>query len=384
MSKKDMSFDTKLIHAGEPDPRIEGAVSVPIFQSSTFEYAGQTDYDSLRYIRLNNTPNHIVLHKKLAALEGAESALVTSSGMSAITTALLTYLKSGDHLLAHSTLYGGTSDYVKHDLPQYGIEVDFFDAMVPDDWESKVKSNTKGVYVETITNPMIAIPELGAIIELAKKHELISMIDNTFASPALYCPVMQGFDISLHSATKYLNGHTDIVAGVIIGSENNISKVRSKLNHLGGSLDPNACFLLHRGIKTLSLRMDRQCQNAMAIAQFLEGHPKVKQVNYPGLESNPSHNRAKEYLCGFGAMISFELAGDVHAADAFIGKLEYPVCTASLGGVESLVTRPVQTSHSLLSAEELVEAGISDTLIRYSVGIESADDLIADLKRALD
>ena len=384
MSKKDMSFDTKLIHAGEPDPRIEGAVSVPIFQSSTFEYAGQTDYDSLRYIRLNNTPNHIALHKKLAALEGAEAALVTSSGMSAITTALLTYLKSGDHLLAHSTLYGGTADYVKHDLPQYGIEVDFFDAMIPDDWESKVKSNTKVVYVETITNPLMAVPELGAIIELGKKHKLISMIDNTFASPALYCPIMQGFDISLHSATKYLNGHTDIVAGVVIGSENNISKVRSKLNHLGGSLDPNACFLLHRGIKTLSLRMNRQCQNAMAIARFLESHPTVKQVNYPGLESSPSHNRAKEYLCGFGAMISFELTGDVSAADAFIGRLEYPICTASLGGVESLVTRPVQTSHSLLSVEELAEAGISDTLIRYSVGIESADDLIADLKQALD
>ena len=384
MSKKDMSFDTKLIHAGEPDPRIEGAVSVPIFQSSTFEYAGQTDYDSLRYIRLNNTPNHIALHKKLAALEGAEAALVTSSGMSAITTALLTYLKSGDHLLAHSTLYGGTADYLKHDLPQYGIEVDFFDAMIPDDWESKVKSNTKVVYVETITNPLMSVPELGAIIELGKKHKLISMIDNTFASPALYCPIMQGFDISLHSATKYLNGHTDIVAGVVIGSENNISKVRSKLNHLGGSLDPNACFLLHRGIKTLSLRMNRQCQNAMAIARFLESHPKVKQVNYPGLESSPSHNRAKEYLCGFSAMISFELTGDVSAADAFIGRLEYPICTASLGGVESLVTRPVQTSHSLLSAEELVEAGISDTLIRYSVGIESADDLISDLKQALD
>ena len=384
MSKKDMSFDTKLIHAGEPDPRIGGAVSIPIFQSSTFEYAGQTDYDSLRYIRLNNTPNHIALHEKLAALEGAEAALVTSSGMSAITTALLTFLKSGDHLLAHSTLYGGTADYVKHDLPQYGIEVDFFDAMIPDVWESKVKPNTKVVYVETITNPLITIPELGAVTELVKKHNLISMIDNTFASPALYCPLMHGFDISLHSATKYLNGHTDIVAGVVIGSETHISKVRSKLNHLGGSLDPNACFLLHRGIKTLSLRMNRQCQNAMEIAQFLESHPKVKQVNYPGLESSPSHNRAKEYLCGFGAMISFELTGDVHAADAFIGRLEYPMCTASLGGVESLVTRPVQTSHSLLSAEELAEAGISDTLIRYSVGIESGDDLIADLKQALD
>ena len=384
MAKKELSFDTKVIHAGEPDPRIEGAVSIPIFQSSTFEYAGQTSYDKLKYIRLNNTPNHIALHKKLAVLEGAEAALVTSSGMSAITTSLLTFLGSGDHLLAHNTLYGGTADYVKHDLPKYGIEFDFFDATKTGDWGSKLKPNTKVIYVETITNPLMDVPELGAIVKFAKKHNLISMIDNTFASPVLYCPGTQGFDISLHSASKYLNGHTDIVAGVVIGNEPYVSKIKSKLNHLGGSLDPHACFLLHRGMKTLSLRMERQCQSAKTIARFLENHRKVSQVNFPGLESNPSHERAKEFLCGFGAMVSFIVEGGIEEADAVMGRLQIPICTASLGGVESLVTRPVQTSHSLMSDEELGDAGISKSLIRYSVGIESVDDLIADLKQALD
>ena len=380
---KDMSFDTKVIHAGEPDSKIEGAVNVPIFQSSTFEYAGQTSYDDLKYIRLNNTPNHIVLHDKLAALEGAEKALVTSSGMSAITTALLTFLKSGDHLLAHNTLYGGTADYVKHDLPKYGIEVDFFNAGNPGDWASKVQPNTKVIYVETITNPLIDVLALDEVVSLAKAHGLISMIDNTFASPVLFAPIQFGFDISLHSATKYLNGHTDIVAGAIIGNEPHMAKITSTLNHLGGSLDPHACYLMHRGMKTLSIRMERQCKNAMAIAKFLDGHPKVTSVNFPGLESNPSHERAKAFLCGFGAMISFEVEGGVAEADMVMGRLQYPICTASLGGVESLVTRPVQTSHSLLNDEELSKAGISKSLIRYSVGIESADDLIADLKQAL-
>ena len=383
MSKKDMSFDTKLIHAGEPDPRIEGAVSVPIFQSSTFEYAGQTDYDSLRYIRLNNTPNHIALHKKLAALEGAEAALVTSSGMSAITTALLTYLKSGDHLLAHSTLYGGTADYVKHDLPQYGIEVDFIDAKDPSGWASKLKSNTKVIYVETITNPLLDVVALDEVVTFAKANKLISMIDNTFASPALFCPIQHGFDISLHSATKYLNGHTDIVAGAIIGNEPHMSKITSKLNHLGGSLDPHACFLLNRGIKTLSIRMERQSKNAMKIAKFLEDHSKVDHVNFPGLQSSPSYERAKQLLCGFGAIVSFVVDGGVKVADDMMSRLKIPICTASLGGVESLITRPVQTSHSLLSDEELELAGIDKALIRLSVGIESVDDLIEDLDQAL-
>jgi cystathionine beta-lyase/cystathionine gamma-synthase len=383
MTDKDFSIDTKLIHAGEPNPRIKGAVSMPIFQSSNFEYEGETSYDSIRYIRLNNTPNHVALHQKLAAISGAEAALVTSSGMSAITTTLLAFLKSGDHIMAHNTLYGGTADYVVHDLPEYGIEFDFFDALNSEDWESKLKSNTKVIYIETITNPLIDVPKLDAVVQFAKKHNLVSMIDNTFASPLLFSPIKNGFDISLHSATKYLNGHSDIVAGAIMGSQAHISQVNSKLIHLGGSLDPNSCFLLHRGMKTMSLRMERQCENAMEIAHFLENHPKITQVNYPGLKSSKSYENAKEFLCGFGAMISFELEGDVAAADAFIQRLEFAINAASLGGVETLVTRPVQTSHSLMSPLEREKAGISDTLIRYSVGIESANDLIADLKQAL-
>jgi len=384
MAKENQSFETKLIHAGEPKPRIDGAINVPIFQSSTYEYAGEGSYHDVRYLRLSNTPNHLALHKKLAALEGAEAALVTSSGMSAITTALLTFLKVGDHLLAHNTLYGGTADFVNNELAGYGIERDLLDATNPSDWDSKLKPNTKVIYVETITNPIMDVPELRKIVEFAKMHALISMIDNTFASPVLYCPVVQGFDLSLHSCTKYINGHSDIVAGAVIGSAAHLDLVTKNLNHLGGSLDSNACFLLHRGVKTLALRMNKQCENAMLIAPFLENHPQVKKVNYPGLESSSSFERAQEHLCGFGAMLSFEIDGDVDQADQFINHLQYAIRAPSLGGVETLVTRPVTTSHALMDKAEREVAGISDTLIRYSVGIEAADDLIADLQQALE
>ena len=384
MAKDDQSFETKLIHAGEPKPRIDGAINVPIFQSSTYEYAGEGSYHDVRYLRLSNTPNHLALHKKLAALEGAEAALVTSSGMSAIATTLLTFLKAGDHLLAHNTLYGGTADFVNNELPEYGIERDLIDASNPSEWDSKLKPNTKVIYIETITNPLMDVPELGKIVEFAKSHALISMIDNTFASPVIYCPVVEGFDLSLHSCTKYINGHSDIVAGAVIGSANYVDQVTKKLNHLGGSLDSNACFLLHRGIKTLALRMNKQCENALLIAHFLENHPQIKKVNFPGLESSSSFERAQEYLCGFGAMLSFEIDGGVDQADQFINHLQYAISAPSLGGVETLVTRPVTTSHALMNQTERKVAGIYDRLIRYSVGIEAADDLIADLQQALE
>jgi cystathionine beta-lyase/cystathionine gamma-synthase len=384
MSKDIQSFETKLIHTGEPKPRINGAINVPIFQSSTYEYTGEGSYHDVRYLRLSNTPNHLALHKKLAALEGSEAALVTSSGMSAISTGLLTFLKAGDHLLAHNTLYGGTADFVNNELSGYGIEHDLIDASNPSDWDSKLKPNTKVIYIETITNPLMDVPELGKIVEFAKSNGLISMIDNTFASPLLYCPVVQGFDLSLHSCTKYINGHSDIVAGAVIGSANYVDQVTKNLNHLGGSLDSNACFLLHRGIKTLALRMKKQCENALLIAHFLENHPQVKKVNFPGLESSSSFERAKEHLCGFGAMLSFEIDGDVDQADQFINLLQYAISAPSLGGVESLVTRPVTTSHALMDKAEREIAGISDRLIRFSVGIEAADDLITDLQQALE
>ena len=377
-------LNTKLIHAGEPKERYAGAVSMPIFQSSTFAFGGETNYHDLKYIRLNNTPNHIALHQKLAALERAEDALVTASGMAAISASLLAFLKSGDHFLAHESLYGGTHDLITKDFPELGIEYDFIDGRDPSGWHNKLRPNTKLIYVETITNPLLDVLDLNAVVSFAKSNQLVSMIDNTFASPVNYRPIEHGFDLSLHSATKYLNGHTDIVAGAAIGSKDIVTKVRHKLNHLGGALDPNACFLMHRGMKTLGLRMERQNSNSLEIATFLEGHPKVKKVNYPGLESNPNHERAKELFSGFSGMVSFEIDSNVDDADRFMSSLTLFVNTASLGGVESLVTRPVQTSHSGMAKEDRLASGIKDELIRMSIGIEDAEDLIADLDQALD
>ena len=377
-------LNTKLIHAGEPKKRFGGAVSMPIFQSSTFEYGGQTDYHELKYIRLNNTPNHIVLHEKLAALEGSEAALVTASGMAAISTSLLTFLKSGDHFLAHESLYGGTHDLINKDFPDLGIECDFIDGCDPNGWEEKLRPETKLIYVETITNPLLDVLDLNAVVDFAKKNNLLSLIDNTFASPVNYRPIENGFDLSLHSATKYLNGHTDIVAGAVIGSKELVTQVRHKLNHLGGSLDPNACFLMHRGMKTLGLRMERQNYNSFEVAKFLENHPRVARVNHPGLESSDSHDRANELLDGTSGMVSFEIDGSIEDANLFMSHLNLFINTASLGGVESLVTRPVQTSHSGMAPEERLAAGIQDELIRLSIGIEDAEDLIADLGQALE
>ena len=377
-------LNTKLIHAGEPEKRYGGAVSMPSFQSSTFEFGGQTDYHDLQYIRLNNTPNHIVLHEKLAALEGAEAALVTASGMAAISASLLTFLKSGDHFLAHESLYGGTHDLINKDFPDLGIECDFIDGCDPNGWEEKLRSETKLIYVETITNPLLDVLDLNAVVDFAKKNNLLSLIDNTFASPVNYRPIENGFDLSLHSATKYLNGHTDIVAGAVIGSKELVTQVRHKLNHLGGSLDPNACFLMHRGIKTLGLRMERQNYNSFEVAKFLENHPRVARVNHPGLESSASHDRANELLDGTSGMVSFEIDGSIEEANLFMSHLNLFINTASLGGVESLVTRPVQTSHSGMAPEERLAAGIQDELIRLSIGIEDVEDLIADLGQALE
>ena len=376
-------LNTKLIHAGEPKKRYGGAVSMPIFQSSTFEFGGQTDYHDLKYIRLNNTPNHIVLHEKLAALEGAEAALVTASGMAAISASFLTFLKSGDHFLAHESLYGGTHDLINKDFPDLGIECDFIDGCDPNGWEEKLRLETKLIYVETITNPLLDVLDLNAVVAFAKKNNLLSLIDNTFASPVNYRPIQNGFDLSLHSATKYLNGHTDIVAGAVIGSKELVTQVRHKLNHLGGALDPNACFLMHRGMKTLGLRMERQNFNSLEVAKFLDGHSRVAKVNHPGLESSGSYDRANELLDGTSGMVSFEIDGSVEDANLFMSHLDLFINTASLGGVESLVTRPVQTSHSGMTPEERMAAGIRDELIRLSIGIEDAEDLIGDLGQAL-
>ena len=384
MTRTYKHMETKLIHAGEPEPRIDGAVIMPIFQTAMFQYSGEKTYDAIRYLRLNNTPNHLALHNKLAALENAEAALVTSSGMAAITTALLTVLAHGDHLLIQDCTYGGTHSFVSHEFAAFGIEHDLIDPADSASWKAKLRSNTRAIYVESIANPMMSVPDLSAAADFAKEHGIVSMIDNTFASPINFRPAEWGFDLSLHSCTKYMNGHNDIVAGAVIGRADLVERVREKLNHLGGSLDPHACFLLHRGMKTMALRVRHQNVSALAIARFLDEHPAVAAVNYPGLVGNAHHERAAEFFDGFGGMLSFELTGGAAAADRMMDRVKLPVIAPSLGGVDSLLTRPAKTSHRLLSPEERLRIGITDGLVRMSVGIEASEDLIDDLGRALE
>ena len=383
MASQNHRIDTRLIHAGEPKTRICGAVSLPVFQSSTFEYAGQSNYDDLKYIRMNNTPNHEVLHKKLAGLENAEAALVTASGMAAISTTLLALFSPGDHILVQNCLYGGTQDFIVSDFAPLGFQFNFIDADDPSSWRSMLKPNTRGLYVETITNPLLQVGNLKGLAEFAGANGLISMIDNTFASPVNFRPAEWGYDISLHSCTKYLNGHSDIVAGAVIGRGDLLKTISHKLIHLGGSLDPHACFLLHRGLKTLALRVRHQNSSAQKIAETLAAHPAVDRVNYPGLPDHPGHGRARELLEGFGGMVSFELKGGLDAAERFMQRAAIPIIAPSLGGVETLVTRPATTSHAGMSPEERKAAGISDALIRLSVGIEDTQDLVDDFNIAL-
>ncbi len=376
-------LETQLIHAGEPRPRILGAAVLPIFQSTVFEAKPGAAYDDLVYPRLNNLPNHDALAGKLAVIEGAESALVTASGMAAISTTLLTMLGTGGHLLAQNTLYGGTHSFVSADLPTLGCEFGFFDPQKPDTWAGLLRPNTRAVYVETMSNPLLEIPDLPAIVAFCREHGLVSIIDNTFASPVCFKPVPFGFDISVHSATKYLNGHSDLAAGAVLGSGANVRAIKHKLNHLGGSLDAHACFLLHRGLKTLSLRVERQCANTLTLGAYLLRQPQVRRVNYPGLAGNRFQTRAQNLLNGCGGVLSFEYGDNAEQAQAFIDQLRLPVPGPSLGGIETLITRPAATSHAGMTAAQRLEAGIGDNLIRLAVGIEATDDLIADMDQAM-
>jgi cystathionine beta-lyase/cystathionine gamma-synthase len=383
MQKAFSNIESKVVHSGEPRPRVQGAIVLPIFQTAMAEYQGEGSYHDVKYIRLNNLPNHLALHEKLAALENAEAALVTASGMAAITTALLTVLHTGDHLLVQENLYGGTFDFVTKDFASFGISYDFIDAADSGSWKRKLRPNTKAIYVESISNPLMQVPDLKAVVEFARQHDLVSMIDNTFTSPVNFRPPEFGFNLSLHSCTKYLNGHTDLVAGACIGRADLITKIKHKLDHMGGSLDPHAAFLLHRGIKTLVLRVRYQNESALKVAQFLEQHPAVEHVNYAGLESHPHHRFAKECFEGYSGMLSFEPRGGISATKQFLEHASLPVLAPSLGGVETLMIQPALTSHAGLEPEERKRLGITDSLIRMSIGIEATQDIIDDLDRTL-
>lgn len=383
MSEAQTRFETLAVHGGEPRPAHNGSVVHPIYQGTVFETRPGETYDEIQYIRLNSNPSQDYLHDKLALLEGAEAAVATSSGMAAITTALLATVQAGDHVIAAGAFYGGTHHFLTDQGPRLGWEVDFVDPADPEAWAAALRPETKAFVVETISNPLVRVGDLPAIAAFSREHGLTSIIDNTFATPVVFRPHSIGFDLVCHSATKALNGHSDIVAGVITGGAERLGRVRSVLNLYGGSLDPHAGFLLARGLKTLALRVRQQNANALGIARFLEGHKGIAKVNYPGLESHPDHARAAELFDGFGSVLSFRPVGGVAAADALLKGLELPYTAPSLGGVESLVTRPAVTSHAGMSVAERAAEGIDEDLVRFSCGIEATEDLVADFAQAL-
>jgi cystathionine beta-lyase/cystathionine gamma-synthase len=383
MGVRRRSLDTRLIHAGEIRPGIEGAVELPIFQSANFESVEGEAYHDIKYMRLGNSPNHAVLGAKLAALEGAEAALVAASGMAAITSVFHSLLSVGDHVIFQDCLYGGTYDYARREFARHGLTCDFVDGERPGSWREALRPETRLIYVETITNPLVQVADLESVVAFAREHGLISVIDNTFASPVNFRPTELGFDLSLHSGTKYLNGHSDIVCGAVIGRAALVARVKRMMNYLGGSLDAHACFLLHRGLKTLAVRVRQQNESALTLARALEEHAAVARVNYPGLPSNPGHERAARLFDGFGGMLSFELVGGAEAAKRFLDAVEIAIVAPSLGGVETLVTMPAATSHAGLTADERRQVGVADGLIRVSTGVEGAADLVADFEAAL-
>jgi cystathionine beta-lyase/cystathionine gamma-synthase len=384
MDWRETRLDTRAVHAGDPRPRIGGALTIPIFQSTVFEHLEEgASYHDILYPRLNNLPNHAALAGKLSALEGGEDALVAASGMAAISATLFAALSGGGHVLVQDQLYGGTHMLVSGHLAGFGFEHDFIDPDEPDSWRAKLRPNTRAIYVEAMTNPLLHVANHRAVVDFAREHGLLSIVDNTFASPVNFRPIEHGFDLVVHSATKYLNGHNDLAAGAVIGSAAGVERIRVLLNELGGSLDPHACFLLNRGLKTLALRVRRQNENALGLARFLAEREEVGRVNYPGLESHRHHARARELFDGFGGMLSFELAGGLEPTRAFLDRVELPTNGPSLGGVDTLVTRPATTSHAGLSVEERRTLGIGDALVRVSLGIEALEDLVADFARAL-
>ena len=373
--KVDAALATQSIHAGHQD--IGGAVITPIFQSANFLQKDVEHYSDVKYLRLSNTPQHNILHKRLAALDEGERAFTFASGMAAVSNALLAHLSAGDHALIQNPCYGGTTQLVP-DLNRFGIETTFINALDSSSYKDALKPNTKVIYVESISNPLLGVADLKGAVSFAKAHDLISIIDNTFLSPAGFKPLPFGFDLVVHSATKFMNGHSDIVAGVVCGHESVMRPIEHLASHLGGSLDSHAAFLLERGLKTLNLRFKTQCQNAAQIARFLNEHKQVTHVNFPGIPTHPGHTRAKDWFEDFGAVMSFESkVPDVHK------KLRYFVHAASLGSVESLVVKPSESTHLGVDPNERRASGIADDLIRLSIGVEDVQDLIDDLAQAL-
>lgn len=391
MKKKNHGFNTKLVHLGELENSM-GSVTVPIFQTSTFSFKNAQHgadcfsgkEDGYIYTRLGN-PTINALEETIAELENGFGGIATSSGMGAVNPIYMALLSQGTHLVSTASIYGPSRNVIEKHYSRFGVEADFVDTADTEIVKKAIKPNTKMILVETPSNPTMQISDISKIAEIAHKHEIPLVVDNTFSSPYLQNPLNLGADVVFHSITKYINGHADVVGGIIIAKEENLYKqIRNMMVNLGCNMDPHQAYLVHRGVKTLSIRIEKAQENAAKIAQWLEEHPLVEWIKYPGLKSHPQHELAKKQMRGFGSMISLGLKGGLDAGKVLMDNVELAILAVSLGGIETLIQHPASMTHSGVGKEEKLKAGITDELVRLSVGIENVEDLIDDLSQALN
>jgi len=382
VTRRRLGLSTHAIH-GNPEPRPDWTpISTPINQSSTFTNPIGSTQEVL-YTRYGNNPNQVSIAKRLALLEGAEAAIFVGSGMGAAALAHLAILRPGDHLLSSEWVYGGVYRLFTQEFGRLGIEVSFVNPVESRSWKRALKKNTRAVFVETPTNPVMRVLDVDAIGTLCKAEGLALLVDSTFASPINFRPLEHGADVVIHSATKYLNGHSDVIAGAVAGTEAVVEEVRRLMWVYGQALDPHAAWLIERGMKTLAVRMERHNRNGQQVAEWCARHKAIAAVHYPGLPSHPDHQAATQAMQGFGGMLGIELKGGVRAAERFLRGLTIAAHAPSLGGAETLVSEPRLTSHASLTAEERAKAGIPDGFLRFSLGLEDADDLIGDFAQSL-
>lgn len=384
-------FDTQAVHSEQNPDEKTGAISQPIIPAVAYSFenvdaavAAVTGEKEGRYYGRHGNPTSRTLEKKVAVLEGAEDALGVSSGMAAISIALMAHLSSGDHVVVTKDVYGGTHKFLSTIASRYGIQYDYVDCTDLTLIEYAIKKNTRAVYIETPSNPSLTLIDIKAVAEITKHHNIALIVDNTFMTPYLQKPLELGADVVVHSATKYLNGHGDVIAGIICGKKKDMDYMRKDImGDLGQNLNAWEAFLVLRGIKTLGVRMEKHCNNAQTVAEFLDSHPLVDKVYYPGLETHPQHILAKKQMRGMGGIVSFEVKGGVQAGKCFINALEIAMISFSLGDPETLVQHPASMTHSSIPEDKLADFGVAKGLIRLSVGLEDVEDIISDLNQAL-
>lgn len=390
MDTKNLGFNSKLIHAGTIDDAF-GSATVPIYQTSTFRFknaqhgadcfAGNSD--GFIYTRIGN-PTIKAFEDSIAGLENGYGGIATSSGMGAVTSIYMALLGQGVHIVSTASVYGPSRGVMEQDFSRFGVEASYVDTSDIEQIKAAIKPNTKLIYIETPSNPTMELTDLEAVVQIAKEKSLLVVVDNTFCSPYLQKPLDMGVDIVFHSITKFINGHADVVGGIIVTKTQELyKKIRHSMVYMGCNMDPHQAYLVLRGVKTLSIRIDRAQENAIKVAEYLEKHPKIAWIKYPGLKSHPQYDLAKKQMKGPGSMISFGLKGGLEAGKKLMDNVHLALLAVSLGGVETLIQHPASMTHAAVSAEDKIKAGITDDLVRYSVGIEDVEDIIADLEQAL-